>query len=59
MSGLREFLELVADDARMAWHQWRRDAHARGLADAERRHRDRIVAWTGHAPADPADGREP
>lgn len=50
MKALAELLALCADDAALAWHRWRRNAHAAGLAAAEERHRARIVAWVGHDP---------
>lgn len=56
MSALTEFAALLASDARVAWHRSRRDAHARALAAAQARQRDRVVAWTGRDPDDPAEG---
>lgn len=56
MSALTEFAALLASDARVAWHRSRRDAHDRALAAAQARQRDRVVAWTGRDPDDPAEG---
>jgi hypothetical protein len=59
LAGARQFVVLLADGARLAWHRRQVGRHGSAYQAAADRHRARVVAWIGHDPDPTPTGGPP